>query len=66
MHRRLYWEQVSLKRWVSAVGFVEEDHGAWTAHVYRNQRTGSEWTERKTGFAANADARRWVEREAED
>jgi len=66
MRRTLYWEQISLKRWTSASGYVEEENGTWTANLYRNQRTGKAWTERKTGFAASADARRWVEREAED
>jgi hypothetical protein len=45
---------------------VEEENGAWTANVYHNERTGAAWTERKTGFAASADALRWVDREAED
>ena len=66
MRCKLNWEQVSPKRWTSAVGFVEEENGVWTANVYRNQRAGKAWTERKPGFATAYDARRWVEREAED
>lgn len=66
MPLKLAWEQVSRTRWISAVGYVEEENGVWTANVYRNQRTGKAWTERKTGFAISADARRWVELEAED
>ncbi len=60
------WEQVTRQWWNSSIGYVSEESGIWTAYVYRNQRTGSAWTDHKTGFDSAVGAMRWVETEAED
>ncbi len=63
---RIFWERLTASSWSSPVGYVSEDKGLWTAYVYRNQRTGRAWTERRPGFQTAAAARRWVENEAEE
>jgi hypothetical protein len=63
----LHWDRLAPDWWSSAAGFIRmEKNGTWSAHLYRNTRTGRAWTERKTGFITTDKARRWIEREAED
>lgn len=64
--RRLPWERVSSSWWVCAVGYVQQERGAWMAYVYRNTRTGESWTEQKPGFGSADGAKRWVEEQAEE
>jgi hypothetical protein len=64
--QRVPWEQVSPTWWSSPVGYVVMEGGVWDAFVYRNQRTGAAWTERKPGFRSVTSAKRWVENEAEE
>jgi hypothetical protein len=59
------WEQVSDSWWSSAMGYVEKKEGAWTAHVFHNQSSGTGWTESKRGFRTSVSARRWVESQGE-
>ncbi|HWB83257.1 MAG TPA: hypothetical protein VG675_03895 [Bryobacteraceae bacterium] len=61
----VYWEKISPVWWSSPAGYVMEEKGVWTAHVYRNLRNGNAWTEHKLGFRTAAGAKRWVEDQAE-
>jgi hypothetical protein len=62
---RIYWEQTSPQMWISAIGYITEAEGVWTAFVYHNCRTGKQWTQSQTGFLTAVRAKRWVEDNAE-
>ena len=64
--RRFPWERVSSSWWVCAVGYVQQERGAWVAYVYRNMRSGESWTDQKPGFGNADGAKRWVEEQAEE
>jgi hypothetical protein len=64
---RFGWEPVSETLWTCDAGFIDKKDRAspWTAHVYRNVRTGQGWTETKKGFDTASAAMAWVENHAE-